>query len=461
MSRAAGRSWLEAASVYMTRRMAVVFMLGVCSGLPNGLITGTLGVWLRAHGISRTEIGLFGLIGMVYAINFLWAPMLDRLRPWGLGWIGRRRSWIVLLQAALVLALMALLGIDPTANLGALVLVIALIAFLSASQDVVIDAYRVEYLSRDEYAAGSAAATMGWMTGATVIGGFTVLHLSDNVGWNLAYLIAGLVILAGPLVLFLAGEPMVPADAPNPSRSKPLAQRIRETLVAPFVEFLSRPHAWMILAFVVLFKLGEAMLGRMTGVFYVDLGFSVAEIANYSKALGLGAMLVGAAVGGVVAKRYGLFHSLLASAIAMAATNLLYSWLALSGKDFSILAFAIVADNFTTGLSLSIFVAFISSICNVAFTATQYAMLSSLANFAMRGAASLGGVTVDWLDRSALVASSNHAWAMFFGLTAVLSLPGIALLVQLGRRLPVLRAPSEGQGMAEDPQATKRSHGSG
>lgn len=436
------RAWWEALSVYFTRRMVVVFMLGVCSGLPNGLITGTLGVWLREHGLTRTDIGVVGLIGLVYAINFLWAPLLDRLRPWGLGRLGRRRGWIFLFQVGLIIALAQLLGVDPLANLRGLVLVIAAIAILSASQDVVIDAYRVEYLHKDEYAAGSAMATMGWMTGATVLAGFTTLHLSGPLGWPLAYLSVGAVLLVGPLVVILAGEPKVPAEALRHDTALSWGQRLQDTLVEPFMEFLRRPHAWLVLAFILLFKLGEAMLGRMTGVFYVDLGFTAGEIANYSKALGTGAMLVGGAVGGVVAKRYGLFRALLGSAIAMAATNLLYVWLALAGKDFQILALAVVADNFTTGLSLSIFVAFVSSLCNVAFTATQYALLASLANFAMRGAASLGGITVDWLEKSRLVAGAGEAWASFFLLTAVLALPGIVLLVMLGRRLPIMRPPS-------------------
>ncbi|MBB5016195.1 AmpG family muropeptide MFS transporter [Rehaibacterium terrae] len=442
MNAAKLNAWLDAVGVYFTRRMAVVFLLGVCSGLPNGLITGTLGVWLREHGLSRTDIGVVGLVGLVYAVNFLWAPFLDRLRPFGLGWLGRRRAWIVLFQIALVLALAQLLGIDPLANLRGLVLVIAAIAILSASQDIVIDAYRVEYLRQDEYAAGSAMATMGWMTGATVLAGFTVLHLSGPLGWPLAYLAVGGVLLAGPLVLALAGEPKVPAEVLRHDTSRPWRTRLHDTLVAPFSEFLRRPHAWLVLAFVLLFKLGEAMIGRMTGVFYIDTGFTPAEIANYSKALGTGAMLLGGAIGGVIAKRFGLYRALLGSAIAMAATNLLYAWLALAGKDFSILALAIVADNLTTGLSLSIFVAFVSSLCNVAFTATQYALLASLANFAMRGAASLGGLTVDWLEKSRWVAGTAEAWAAFFVFTALLALPGIFLLVLLGNRLPVMRPPS-------------------
>lgn len=429
--------WGEALSVYFRWRMLAVFALGVCSGLPNGLITGSLAVWLREYGLTRTEIGVVGLIGLVYAFNFLWAPLLDRVRPPGLGRLGRRRSWILLLQAGLLLAVASLLGADPVGDLRGFVWVIAAIAVLSASQDIVIDAWRVEYLRPDEYAAGSAMATMGWMVGATVLAGFTVLHLSSGLGWPLAYLTVTCALLLGPLVLALAGEGASPVLA----RADGLLQRLRVTLVDPFWEFLRRPHAWLVLAFVVLFKLGEAMLGRMTNVFYVDAGFTAAEIANYSKLLGTLAMLAGGALGGIVAKRYGLYRALLGSAIAMAATNLLYAWLALAGKDYTLLAAAILADNFTTGISLSVFVAFVSSLCNVAFTATQYAMLSSLANFAMRGAASLGGLTVDWLEASRLVDSGGQAWALFFGWTALLSLPGIALLLMLHRRLPALRAP--------------------
>jgi MFS transporter, PAT family, beta-lactamase induction signal transducer AmpG len=427
-------TWQQSLAVYLNRRMAVVFALGVCSGLPNGLITGTLGVWLRDYGLSRTDIGLVGLIGLVYAINFLWAPLLDRLRPPGLGRLGRRRGWIVLFQCGLLGALLLVPGVDPLGRLQGLVLLIAAIAVLSASQDVVIDAFRVEYLKPDEYAAGSAMATMGWMTGATIVGGFVVLHLSAGIGWEYAYIVAGAVLLLGPLVLWLAGEPEV-AAAVGRQAGDSWGKRLHDTLIAPFAEFLRRPHAWLVLAFVVLFKLGEAMIGRMTGVFYIDVGFTPAEIANYSKLLGTGAMLAGGAIGGIVAKRFGLFRALLASAILMAATNLLYAWLALVGKDFGVLAVAIVADNLTTGLSLAIFVAFVSSLCNVAFTATQYALLSSLANIAMRGAASLGGAAVDALEASAWTSTQGQAWATFFVVTAVMALPGITLLLILRKRL--------------------------
>jgi MFS transporter, PAT family, beta-lactamase induction signal transducer AmpG len=436
------QAWGEALRVYFNRRMVVVFLLGVCSGLPNGLITGTLGVWLREYGLSRTDIGLVGLVGLVYAINFLWAPLLDRLRmPW-FGRYGRRRSWIVLFQLALVVCLTGVIGLDPSGDLRALVLLIGAVAVLSASQDIVVDAYRVEYLRPDEYAAGSAMATIGWQIGATLVGAFLVLHLSDLVGWPQAYALVGLILLIGPLVLWLAGEPAVSAKvAAVDAALTTWGARLKRTLLDPFLEFLRRPQAWLVLAFVLVFKLGEAVIGRMTGVFYVDMGFTPAEIANYSKLLGSGALLVGGAVGGVVAKRYGLFRALLASAMLMASTNLLYSWLALAGKDYDVLSIAIVADNFTTGLSLAIFVAFISSLCNVAFTATQYALLSSLANIAMRGAASIGGFLVDRLEASAMVADQGQAWAIFFALTALMSVPGIVLLGLLRRRLGDVTAP--------------------
>ncbi len=442
MNALSGHSWRDALVVYMNRRMAVVLALGICSGLPNGLITGTLGIWLREYGLSRTEIGLVGLIGLVYAINFLWAPLLDRFVLPGVGRLGRRRSWIVLFQLGLMTSLLFVIGMDPIGDIGALVLLIGTIAVLSASQDIVVDAYRVEYLKPEEYAAGSAMATIGWQIGATLVGGFTVLHLSGLIGWEYAYPVVGAVLLMGPIVLWLAGEPAVSKLVTE--RDALLTgwwQRLRRTLLEPFIEFLGRPHAWWVLAFILVFKLGEAVIGRMTGVFYIDMGFTPAEIANYSKLLGTGALLLGGATGGIVAKRYGLFRALLVSAVLMASTNLLYSWLAMSGKNFDVLALAIVADNFTTGLSLAIFVAFISSLCNVAFTATQYALLSSLANIAMRGASSMGGFMVDKLETSSVVATAGQAWAVFFVITALMSLPGIALLLVLRTRLGDVTAP--------------------
>lgn len=473
---------LEGYRVYATRRMLVVFLLGLCSGLPNALVTGTLAIWLRDVGIDRTSIGVVSLVGLAYAINFLWAPLVDRIRlPWLSLW-GQRRSWLLLIQGLLVTLIVSLAGFDPTASLGVFVLAIGGVAFLSASQDIAIDAYRVEYLRPDEFAAGSAMATFGWLCGAQVMAGFVLLHLAGVAGFGGAYATIGLVLLLGPVVLWLAGEPISQAQRQRQRSGyeasagqwlrgmglggvgrltvnlRAALQWLYVTVIVPFQEFTQRPAWFAILAFVVLFKLGDAMLGRMTGVLYIDLGFSTADIANYSKMLGLGAFLLGAVVGGVMARRYGVLKALLASGIATAATNLLYAWLAASGQDYTLFALAIGGDNFTTGMVTTTFVAYLSSLCNIAFTATQYAMLSSLANMAMRlFAASAGGI-VDWLERVYgtielinlagpllglqaqwpgmlnPIASLGGAWSVFFLLTVLLAMPGLLLLLWMMKR---------------------------
>lgn len=442
-------------SVYMNRRMAVIFLLGLCSGLPNALITGTLAIWLREEGLSRTSIGIVGLTGLAYAINFLWAPLLDRVRLPLVGRIGQRRSWAILVQTGLIFAIWLLVAQDPVTGLGGFVLAVALIAFLSASQDVVIDAYRIEYLKPDEYAAGAAMTTLGWLTGAQVVAGFVILHLVAGIDFAGAYALIALVLLVGPITLLLAGEPVRGAAARETldafadsagrylDRFAWMGARLRGALgwlyvavAAPFLDFMKRPEWYLILAFVVLFKLGDAMLGRMTGLLYVDLGFSPADIANYSKLLGLGAFLVGAVIGGAMARLWGTMQALLMSGIATTLTNLLYAWLASAGQDYTLFAFAIVADNMTTGMVTATFVAYLSSLCNVAFTATQYALLASLANFAQRTFAASAGAIVDYFETLSWTAALGGAWSTFFFMTVILALPGIGLLLWLMRHYP-------------------------
>ncbi len=413
-------AWL---AVYRDRRFATVFGLGVASGLPSSLVFATLSIWLREEGLTRTTIGIFGAVATPYAINFLWAPLLDHARiPWLGARLGRRRSWIVLAQALLILAIGAMALGDPGAAPLPLAVAAFAVALVSATQDVAIDAYRIEVLEPRTYGAGSAVAVLGWHTGAFASGG-GLLYFAAATSWQTAY--AGAAVLIGVLtaVPLLAREPE-PADA-RPPRGRAGAW-LRHAVAAPLAEFFTRLGrlAALVIAFIILFRFGDAMLGRMAGVFYVDLVFTKIEIANYSKSVGLAATLLGVIAGGALCARVSIMTALLASGVAMSVTNLLFAALAWAGKDFTLLAIAVAFDNLTAGMATSAFVAYLSSLCNRRFTATQFALLASIGNFARIQLGAAAGWSVDRLGGD---------WGVFFVLTALAALPGLALLLVLMR----------------------------
>jgi PAT family beta-lactamase induction signal transducer AmpG len=311
----------------------------------------------------------------------------------------------------------------------------------SATQDIVIDAYRVEILEPARYGAGSAVAIWGWHLGGTLVGGAGGLYLADAFGWQAAYGALALAVLVGVVAVLLAPEPprRVDADAAAAEaagralagrlhgRSAALLRWLHGAVVAPLVEFARRPGWWVILVFVFVFKLGDALLGRMAGVFYRELGFGLDEIAAVAKVYGLTANAVGILVGGWMVARLGTLRALLAGGLAAAATNVVYAVLASAGKDSATFVAAVVADNFTGGLATVAFVAYLSGLCNLAFTATQYALLASLGNLARIWFSASAGAAVDALDGD---------WATFFLGTAVVALAGLPLLAVIMRRYP-------------------------
>ncbi len=425
-----GTRWINGLQVYLDRRMLVILVFGFASGLPAPLVYSNLSIWLVDSGLSRTGIGLFSLATTAYAINFLWAPMVDRLRLPGLTTrLGRRRGWALFTQVLLILAIVFLGLTDPSQDISLVALACVFVAFVSATQDIVIDAYRIDILHKDEYGAGSAVAIWGWHIGGTLVGGAGGLFLADAIGWNAAYLVLAASLLFAVAATLLADEPAVP-DAPvtsSPgSEDEPAVETalrwLREALIDPFAEFVSRRWWLLVLVFIFVFKFGDALLGRMSGVFYRELGFSLTEIAEVTKVFGLAAICVGVFLGGLLVKVIGIFRALLVGGLAAAATNLIYAYLAGSGRDLEVFAFAVIADNFTSGLATVAFVAYLSSLCNVAYSATQYALLNSLGNLArIWFAASAGGI-VDSLDGD---------WALFFTITAGVAVLGLPLLIVL------------------------------
>lgn len=440
------------AELYADRRLLIIFVLGICSGFPWVLIGKAATVWLQEAGLSRTDIGLFGGIYIVYALNFLWAPLVDRLRLPRLCALGQRRSWILLCLLVIFGATLLLSGLDPRAELVQFRGVALLLALASATQDIVIDAYRIERIKPIETPKVSAAAAMavsGWWTGFGGLGG-AALFLSDlpGISWAMVYgYLAIVVLLLIGVVLLIAEPPSDPttrkcADEQSfmqADKTPRLLERIglwcMVTLMHPLREFWLR-HGWSlaisILGFIFLFKLGEAFLGRMAIVFYKEIGFSNTEIAVYSSFVGWWVTAGFTLIGSIVSIHYGLVRGLLLGGIAMAATNLLFSGLAWVGPSPWLFVTAVVLDNFTSACATVAFVAFISHLTSRAYTATQYALMASLGNLGRTTLALGSGALVDYLDGN---------WALFFILTTLLVLPSLVLLRQIGARVMAISAP--------------------
>lgn len=438
-------SWRDSLRAYGDRRLWIVFGLGFASGFPWVLIGSAMSAWLKEAGLTRTAIGFFGSVFTVYAVNFAWAPLLDRVRLPILHRLGRRRSWILFTQMLLFVLVLGIGATDPsTGVLWTSVLALG-IALASATQDVAIDAYRIEILSEQEsrlIPVGAAMATAGWWTGYSLPGALALI-LSDHpaMSWSRVYLVlSGIVLLLIAFVLRIREPALVdapPREGPE-SRLVPRLSRVvhwlETTVVAPFRDFLVRNGAGValaILSFVFLFKIGEAFLGRMSIVFYKEVGFSNTQIGMVSKLVGWWVTILFSVVGSLLNMRFGLVRGLFISGIAMASTNLMFSWMALRGPDPNLFAAAVVIDNFTSAFATVTFVSFISYLTSRAYTATQYALLASIGNFGRTSVASFSGAMVDALGGN---------WALFFVLTAVMVTPGLLLLSWLGRRLVGERA---------------------
>ncbi len=424
--------WRDALLVYKDRRMLFILFMGFASGLPLLLTLSTLSYWLASVGVDKTAIGLFALVGLPYSIKFLWAPFLDHMRiPWLSARLGRRRAWALVLQAALAIAVLALGGTDPATAPWSTAAAAFAVAFFSASQDIVIDAYRIEILTEPEQGAGAAATQTGYRVGLLTAGAGAIA-LSDFVGWPMVFAaLAGLVLLS-MIVVILAPHPGIEPARDAPERPRGRVDWFERAVVAPLADLLHRPGWLAILGFVLLYKFGDAIGGVMANPFYVELGFSGVEIASVTKVFGMIATLLGVFAGGVLVARYGVFRALLAGGILQAASNLLFAAQAAIGPDIAFLALTIGADNFTGGLGSAAFVAYLSSLCNVAFTGTQYALLTSFMAFGRTVLSSGGGWLADQMD-----------WVTFFVLTTGLAVPGLLLLFWL-MRLAGLRPVREG-----------------
>ena len=432
MKIAARLSWRESWQVYYDRRIVAIFALGVASGLPLLLTLSTLSVWLREEGVSRTAIGLFALASIPYSLKFLWAPLMDHV-PLGVfsRLLGRRRSWILLTQFGVIAAMLLLGFSDPRLDPGKTALFALLLAFCSASQDIVIDAFRVEVLDKPQFGAGAATIVFGYRIGMYV-GGAGALFVADAYGWATAYGAMAATMMVGVLAALLSREPKAPTQENTSLVARRLkwgrdwirkyAETLETAVIRPFADFMTRPGWIMVLVFIVFYKFGDSLAGVMANVFYVDLGFSKSEIATVSKTFGLAMTLLGAALGGVVVARYSFMWALAICGVLQMLSNLMFAVQALVGHDIWMLATTIAVENITGAMGTTAFVAYLSALCSLRYTATQYALVSSFMSVARTTLASSGGYLADTFD---------YFW--FFVISTVAALPGLILLYWLMR----------------------------
>jgi PAT family beta-lactamase induction signal transducer AmpG len=422
------RRWFAALSVYREPRLVAILLMGFSSGLPLALTGATLSLRLADIGVSLTAIGLFTLVRFSYSFKFLWAPVIDRLPLPGLTTrLGRRRGWALAIQALLALAILWLGFTDPLTDPWTTAVAAVVVAFLSASQDIVIDAYRIELLTAEEQGAGAAATQWGYRFGM-IASGAGALYAASFSGWAFAYALMAGLMLVGMATVWATPEPGgsgVLKKLPGATSGERIAAWLRDAVIAPFADLLRRSGAagfMLLLAFVILYKFGEAIAGSMSNPLYIALGFTKVEIATVAKIYGVIATLAGVAIGGVMVLRLGIFRALLIGGVLQALSNLMYILQVWAGHDVFVLALTIGTENLTNGIGSAAFVAYLSGLCNVAFTATQYALLSSLATVGVNVLSASGGWLADQLG-----------WVPFFLVSMGLTVPGLALLAVVMR----------------------------
>ena len=426
-------SWFDAMAVYLKPRVLIVMFLGFSSGLPLALSGATLLVWMRESGVDLGTIGLFALVGTPYTVKFLWAPLTDALDvPLLSRLLGRRRGWLVFTQILLMAAIAFLGSCNPAVAPGLVAFGALLVAATSATQDIVVDAFRVESLPENEQAAGMAAYVAAYRIGMLIstagalflVSAIEVRGFDKQAAWHWGYLAMAALVLIGTITALVATEPerSLQADAAH-ARQKPFA-RVAEAAVGAFKDFLGHELAFVMLAFVVLFKFTDALSGAMTAPFVIDLGFTRNEYAAIVKGLGLAALLLGGFAGGFIARALPLTTSLWIGGILQAVANLAFSALAMVGTNTNMLAVAITVENFTSAIGTVMFVAYLSALCqNPLHTATQYALLTALA-----------AVGRTYLSSGAGYIAEATGWMWFFVICMLAGIPSLLLLAWLQRR---------------------------
>jgi PAT family beta-lactamase induction signal transducer AmpG len=425
-------SWLATFKVYLEPSTLRMLLLGFSAGLPLLLVLGTLSFWLREAGIDRTTIGYLSWVGLAYAFKWVWAPLVDRLPiPLLTRWLGRRRSWLLLAQLAVMSGLVAMSFNDPQVALEPVVWGALAVAFGSATQDIALDAFRIESANIDRQAALAAAYQTGYRL-AMIWAGAGVLWVAARAevpgvvsyqhgAWQTAYLVMAASMLLGMITVLLSPEPL---RRPMP-QAKNALDWLRGALVEPFADFLRRygQQALLILALIAIYRISDVVMGIMANPFYVDMGYTKDEVAAVTKVFGVIMTLVGAFIGGVLSMRLGVMRVLMLGAVLSAASNLLFAWLGTRGHDLTALIWVISADNLSSGIASAAFIAYLSSLTNVNYSATQYALFSSMMLLAPKFLAGYSGRYVD-----------AFGYQHFFMATALLGVP-VLLLVWLASRI--------------------------
>ena len=401
--------------IFRNRRIAVVLLFGFSSGIPLALTGSTLQAWLTVSNVDIQTIAWFSWIGVPYLVKFLWSPLMDRFTP---RWLGRRRGWMLAAQLALTLGIVGMGLTSPERSLLLLGLLALYVAFASASQDIVVDAYRTDLLAPQERGMGAAVGVLGYRIAILVSGGLALI-LADQIGWRSTFLLMALVMGVGILTSLFAPEPQTPTATPR---------TLQAAVVEPLKDFFSREGAILLLLLITLYKFGDALAATLTTAFLIrGVGFSPTDVGVINKGLGLLALLTGALIGGMLLTRLSLYRALMWFGWLQAVSNLSFMFLAWAGNSYAWLVFAVGFENLASGMGTAAFVAFAMSLCNHRFSATQYALLSALA--------SLGRVLFGPVTGEAVVLMG---WANFFFITFLAALPGLGLLWLLRKQIPVI-----------------------
>ncbi len=434
-------SWAQSFQIYLRPKMLAMLMLGFSAGLPLLLVFGTLSFWLRKEGIDRSTIGYISWVAAIYGIKFLWSPLVDKLPlPILKNFLGQRRSWMLLAQIGVLSGLILLGRVNPQEDLSLLVWFALLVAFSSATQDIALDAWRIE--SAPDYEQGAMAGTyqLGYRLGMLLAGGgaFSVAHF---YGWSFAYTLMGVSMLIGIITTLLVSEPAT-NDAHASSEDNAWLKRTRNAanpvtrllawlvtaVVYPFLDFFQRNgvYALLILLFIATFRLSDITMGVMAGPFYADIGYTELQVGLISKTFGIGVTIVGALFGGVLVMRWGILSVLLIAGVLVVVTNLIFVWLATQAPNTALLAVVITADNLSGGIAGTVFIAYLSSLTNKSYTATQYALLSSIMLLPAKFLGGFSGTVVD-----------AYGYINFFLYAGALGIPAILLALYLGTRADI------------------------
>ncbi len=422
-----GKRILEGLLVYRNPRMLLALWLGIASGFPLLLTGTTLVAWMSEEGVDIKKLGLMAMVGLPYTLKFLWAPLVDAVKL-SRTQLGQRRAWLLISQIGIVVFLLALAFASGDYGFGVLSVIAVGVSSFSATQDIVIDALRVEMFKTDEQGAASAAVVSGYRIGM-LLAGAGALFLAEFISWSMVYLSAALFMVAMmPVAFCIRSLVLAKKEGEEAQASKKTAIAwLKSAVWMPFKDFFQKQGGKIgvvILAFIALYKLGDAMAGNLTMKFYLDLQFSKTEIAGVTKIFGFWAVLAGTAVGGMVVKATRMSRALIFCGILQIASNLVFVWLSYKGHSVTALAVAVAVENITGGMGTAAFVAFMAGLCSIEFTATQYALLSALSSVGRTSLSSVGGFVVDGVG-----------WEYFFIFTAVCGLPGMALLFFLRSQL--------------------------